>query len=430
MTRDYDVIIVGAGPAGSSAAVSLSGSGMSVALLDRESFPREKVCGDGLTHDVIKQLGMISPAMLESFHREVPKIRAEGVEIISPSHRSLYVPMIFGSESRPIHACNRRDLDAFLLEHARRTGGVTVFENCACTGIKPGKDHVELETTQGSFTARMLLGCDGINSMVRRSMGIAELPWKNVCISMRTYYRDVRPLRSSNPIEIYILNGILPGYLWIFPLPGGMANVGVGITATAVRARKMNLRKIFEELLASEPLKSRLAGALRDGPVKGYNLPLGGAGRPVSGERFLLAGDAAALVDPLTGEGVGNAIRSGRVAAQHIRDSFLADDFSANFNLRYDRELSRRMSSEFRFHTLLRNLFRNAPMVNFLVNAPWTFPSIEARLNRYVTGLDLGKPFQGIGFLLRISYCYLILNPLFRLFPGLTSRRHDTPAIK
>jgi menaquinone-9 beta-reductase len=139
-------------------------------------------------------------------------------------------------------------------------------------------------------------------------------------------------LNENNPIEIYFLKDILPGYFWIFHLPGGKANVGMGMLASAVINQGINFKQKFDELICNEPLRSRFKYATRNGEIKGHMLPLGFDKRIISGNRFLLTGDAAALIDPLTGEGVGNAMRSGRVAVAHILECFRTGIFSAEFN--------------------------------------------------------------------------------------------------
>ncbi len=418
MNRKFDILIVGAGPAGSSAALCLAGSGLRIAVFDKARFPRNKTCGDGLTHDVIKQLGMISPVLLEHFHRDLMKSASYGIEFIAPDHSRLYVPFLVNGKNLPIYTCSRTDFDNFLLSHLRGLENVSIFEECDCINIIRNPGGVVLETGNGSFEGEIIVGADGVNSFVARQMEIGRLPKENICVSLRTYYRGLKPTRAESLLEIYLLKDTLPGYLWIFHLPGGIANIGLGMMATVVNRRKINLNELFRKLLESEPLKSRLKEGEQIEPFKGYNLPLGGTRRVISGERFLLAGDAAALVDPISGEGVGNAIRSGRVAAAHIADCFKTNDFSGHFNQAYDKEIYRRMIPEFRLHENLRRLFRNGPMAEFFLGSAARHPKMESALHKAMMAVNPQKKTEVIGFFLKLVYIYLFMNLACALFPS------------
>jgi geranylgeranyl reductase family protein len=416
MPEKFDVLIVGAGPAGATAAQCLASSGLKIALFDKAVFPRKKVCGDGLTHDVIKQLGLISPALHEAFIRDVPKAPCYGVEFIAPDHSRLHVPFVIQGENRPIYICSRTDFDNFMLSRLRGLENVRIFEGIDCLKITTSSDGVTMDTSSGSIEGKIILGADGINSFVARQMEVPRLPREYLCVSLRTYYRGLEPTRKGNSIEIYLLDGILPGYLWIFHLPGGIANVGMGMMAEVVNRKKINLPELFRQILSSEPLKSRLKGGEPIEAVKGYNLPLGGTRRSISGERFLLAGDAASLVDPISGEGVGNAIRSGRIAAAHILDCFRADDFSAKFNLRYDKEIYRRMLPEHKLHERMRRLFRNTPMAQFFLGSVARFPKMEAALHNALMEMNAQKPWHVARFTMKFIYTYTLLHLFCRLF--------------
>ena len=205
---------------------------------------------------------------------------------------------------------------------------------------------------------------------------------------------------------MYALKNILPGYLWIFHHADGTANVGIGLIASIINKKKINLNTCFENLLQREPLKSRLAAGVRMETVKGHIIPLGGERREISGNRFLLAGDAAGLVDPFSGEGVGNAIRSGRVAAEHITACFRENDFSAEFNRSYDREIYRRMLSEFRFHKQMRTLFSNPSLLNYFIGATARHHALENSLMKAFMNLQGNKRGQALQFILQLIYLY------------------------
>ncbi|HEX8277518.1 MAG TPA: NAD(P)/FAD-dependent oxidoreductase, partial [Segetibacter sp.] len=191
---------------------------------------------------------------------------------------------------------------------------------------------------------------------------------KHYGAGLRVYYEGVTSFSEGNCMELHFFKHILPGYLWIFPLPNNKANVGIEMLSSTVSKKKVNLKEVLQQLLKTQPaLAGRFEGAKPLETVKGYGLPLGSKKRSLSGERFLLTGDAAALIDPFTGEGIGNALRSGRIAAEHILQCFEQKNFSAAFNKAYDKEIYRRMWNEFKISRVLQNLVRYPLLFNFVI---------------------------------------------------------------
>ncbi len=416
MHRKFDVLIVGAGPAGASAALCLRNSGLSAALIDKAVFPREKICGDGLTLDVINQLSLISGELAASFGNFTAKLPCYSAEIFSPDYRQISIEVRPKQEQRPMYTCRRSDFDNFLLDQVRKCGNVSVFENTHPQKLIIIEDRILLECGEDTFEGRIIAGADGVNSFVARELGVERITREQQCVAMRTYYTGLKPLREGSHIEMYLPVEILPGYLWIFHLGDGTSNVGVGMPATLINKKGITLKQCFEGLLMSEPLKSRLTGAVRTEAVKGYTIPYGGRRGPISGHRFLLAGDAAALVDPITGEGVGNAIRSGRVAAEHIINCFRADDFSAGFNKAYDDEIYRRMMPEFKFHNKFRSLLHHPSLLNYIIGTASDYPPVERSLQKLIWNLKVNK----LGPRIRLVFSLIYMFTLQGLFASLT----------
>jgi flavin-dependent dehydrogenase len=179
--------------------------------------------------------------------------------------------------------------------------------------------------------------------------------------AIRAYFKNVS-VRDKDTTEIYMQKHFMPGYFWIFPLPDNRCNVGFGMISKQISLRKINLRKSFHEFIeASSLLKEKFKGAEIEGNLEGFSLPLGSKRIPVSGEHFLLAGDAASLIDPLTGDGIGNAMLSGRLAAKQIRKSFAKDDFSASYMKRYDNKLFKTIGRELKQRYYLQRIFHLMP---------------------------------------------------------------------
>ena len=375
--KNFDVVIVGAGPSGSSCAIKLADSGLNVALLDKATFPRDKTCGDALSVDVINQLPMLSDGLPAAFDALENKIASYGVKIFSPDHNYVDIPFIYKNEKSCGFISPRLNFDDLLFQHAKQYPNISIFENCAVNMVGLKNDHVEIETTLGTFTAEMVIGSDGAHSVVSKHLATIKVEKEHYSAGLRVYYEGVTHFHEENYIELHFFKNILPCYLWVFPLAGNKANIGIGLLSSIVSKKKINLKETLQELLKTHPhLKARFENARPLETIKGYGLPLGSKKRSISGERFLLTGDAAALIDPFTGEGIANAIRSGRVAAAHVTACFEQRNFSAAFNKSYDREIYRRMWKEFKISSTLQRLVSYPRLFNFVIR--------KARQSKYM----------------------------------------------
>jgi len=367
-THEFDVLIIGAGPAGATCAMELGASGLSVALLDKSVFPRDKICGDALSADVVKQLSMLPGDIAGQFQEFSTKVASYGVRIFAPGCQHIDIPFVDEGKEKCGYLCPRIDFDNLLLDHVRQFENVSIFEDYHVQEIERLKDCVQFNTSQGKFKGQLIAGADGAQSMVARKLGSFKPDREHYSAGLRIYYEGVASFHAEHFIELYFLKDILPGYLWIFPLPFNRANVGIGMLSSVVSKKKINLKVILKEFLTNHPqLKERFQDARPLETIKGYGLPLGSKKRKISGDRFLLLGDAASLIDPFTGEGIGNAIRSGRVAAKHIIKCFDRRDFLNHFNAEYDREIYRRMWPELRLSHALQRLCKYPALFNFIV---------------------------------------------------------------
>lgn len=366
--KEFDVLIIGSGPAGAACAMALARSGLSVAVLDKASFPRDKICGDALSVDVLNQLPLLHPDLAVSFNTMDSKVSSYGVRIFAPDHHYVDLPFLNNGEAKCGYLCPRFDFDQLMVEQVKNLANVTTVEQCTVEKLERTDIEVLAHTNQGTFSAKMIAGADGAQSIVARQLGSFKPDREHYSAGLRVYYEGITSFHESNFIELHFFKDILPGYLWIFPLPNNRANVGIGVLSSVVSRKKMNLKTILNDLITNTAyLSDRFRNAKPLEAAKGYGLPLGSKKRKISGDRFLLMGDAASLIDPFTGEGIGNAIRSGRVAADHIVKAFKGNTFSASFNAAYDREIYRRMWSELKVSHALQKLCRYPQLFNSVV---------------------------------------------------------------
>lgn len=366
--KELDVIIIGAGPAGCACALMLADSGLKVAVIDKDKSPKEKICGDGLSKDVINQIEMFPPIVKSSFEKISNKLFSSGIRFYSPDNNCLEISFEQENKSVSGYVCERRAFDEMLVSCVKTFPNIELHEGCKVLNIETRANEVSVFTESNVFTAKIIVGADGANSLVAKKLASIEKDKSSQCIGIRGYFENVNGFHSGNYIELHFYKEILPGYIWLFPMADNKANVGIGMMADDISKQKINLNNLLEEFINKHPnIAPRFSNAKQIGKFEAWRIPLGTKKRKISGERFLLAGDAAYIVDAFTGEGIGNALRSGRVAADHIKECFEKNRFDKDFNQTYDKEIYRRIWKELKMSYSVQKLFKYPKFINYAV---------------------------------------------------------------
>ena len=358
---DYDVAIVGAGPAGAACALGLRHSGLRVALLDKAQFPRDKVCGDAIPGHALKALRQLDPAFADSLWQLQPLDAVRRSRLVAPDGGSLTLEWKLPSFNSP-----RESFDDALLKLVRvHVPATAILENTGLKSLRIEAECVRLQPTEGpEITCQLVIGCDGANSVVgRKLLPEPRLARAHHCVGVRAYFENIAGAESGTT-EFFLTRDYLAGYCWLFPVGQGRYNVGLGMLAEVVAEHKVDLKETLQRLLRTHPaLAGRFAGARQLGATVGFGLPLGGGRvRPISGERFLLCGDAASLIDPLQGHGIDTAIQSGILAAEQVAAAFRKQDFSAAHLAGYDARVAEKIG---------RKLAKSYRLMRFLSTKPW-----------------------------------------------------------
>ena len=366
----YDVVVVGAGPGGSATAHFLSQRGLDVLLLDRADFPRDKTCGDGLTPRalrVLDQMGIL-PAVAER------GCTVDGYTVVAPNGRATSAE-IGGALVVP-----RMVLDHLILERAIASGAR--FEpKVTVTRIEPHAHGATIragDTTR--FEARQAVVATGAAFGVLTRSGLLRQP-PRAMLAARAYFdglqRDV-----ARTFELRFTDVPMPGYGWVFPVGQRSANIGVGFMP---RRRSGTAAQAMARFTAGHAMRDFLAGARQDGPLKGYPIRVDFLRSPTTAPRTLLVGEAAGLVNPLTGEGIDYALESGMIAAQQLGDGFASGALDG-MPPAYDRELRQRFGPIFRFSEIVRDWYCRPLLLNTLVPLANAHPELRLLLARTVLG--------------------------------------------
>ena len=375
MNLQTDVCIVGAGPGGAAAALKLSYLGIPCVLLDKATFPRDKICGDAISGKVTTLLNRLDPEILARFRGEPMQVDVWGIKFVAPNLKELDIPFrpnyVREVATAPGHVSKRMDFDHFLIKEVEKRDNIRFFQNVHVEDYERTEQGFQVRTKDGSFQldTRILLVADGANSSFARKQAGLKKDLKHQAGAIRAYYKNVTGMSKDNFLELHFIRELVPGYFWIFPLPNGQANVGLGMRSDIIKKRKVNLRAELDRIIATHPvMKERFRNAELLGSIRGFGLPLGSKRRPRSGDHYMLLGDAGHLVDPVSGEGIGNAFYSGFVAAEQAQQCLEQNNFSAAFMQDYDVRVDRIMGKEMRLSYKLQKMLSYRFLVNIMAN--------------------------------------------------------------
>lgn len=405
------VCIIGAGPAGATTALQLAYMGLNCIVVDKAVFPRDKVCGDGLSGKVLTLLSRIDKGIADRLQLATFKEDSWGVTFVASNRIGMNIPYKPNYEKLPGEprgfVCKRIDFDNFLVEEMKRCPQIQLIEGTALTNYQLQEDGYILTNKNGTLTIKtqLVIAANGAHSGFTKEVAGFQMEPEHYVAGIRAYYHNISGLHPDNLIELHFLKNILPGYLWIFPLPNGEANVGVGMRSKEARRKKVNLKQMLLDAVQNDPiLKERFKDATLNGSIDGYGLPLGSKKRKLSGERYMLVGDAGFLIDPFTGEGIGNAMYSGRMAAQQAVACIEANSFSAATMLAYDTNVYRVLGPELQMSTKLQKLIKFPWLFNMLMRISKRNKQLQELMSCMFHDVDLRKKLAKPQFYLKLLF--------------------------
>jgi geranylgeranyl reductase family protein len=323
-SHEFDVLVVGSGPGGAAAAYHLARHGVHVAFIDKASFPREKVCGDGLTPRAVKALHEMGIDTTDPGFVKVDGLRVYG------RRAKLDLPWPALSDWPGYGLVRtRHDYDEVLANQAVKAGA-TLWERAEATApvmddgwVAGAMVRRDEESDPQEVKARFVIASDGASSRFAGQAGVRRDPSRPLGIAARRYYRMTRPQIPMLEawLDLWEGDSIMPGYGWIFPLHADVVNVGAGLLNTFKGFKDISARRIFDIFVRMLPEEWGITEETATGPVKSGPLPMGFNRRPLAQPGMLVVGDAGGIVNPFNGEGISYAMETGKLAAELVYES-------------------------------------------------------------------------------------------------------------
>ncbi|MEJ7872043.1 MAG: NAD(P)/FAD-dependent oxidoreductase [Rubrobacteraceae bacterium] len=384
MAERADVIVVGAGPGGSATAYYAARAGLSVLLLDRQSFPRDKACGDGLMPHASEELTLMG---LGDWLDEPEHGKFSGFSFYTQTAylRQKVPPTLHGPHG---YVIPREETDARLLGRAEEAGsdfssGVRATELLRSsagnvTGVEAVADGEKV-----LYEAPLVVAADGVGGFAGEGMKARQNS-----VARRQYFRNVSGPNKED-LHVFItkdMNERGAGYGWVFYFGDGRANVGAGVSTKTLDRTGRNLKDYFDRFLEEPELASWLEGAEPEGPAKSWSLKMGMWGAKRHAQGLMTVGDAASMIHPISGEGVGYAIESGRLAASWAHEAHSRGDYSARVLKGYATQLRQKRAREHFSGYALTNLVPNLQMIEPFFKACEKDPAARRALIEGFTG--------------------------------------------
>ena len=385
---DADVIIVGAGPAGTSLAARLAPAGIDTLLLDRAHFPRDKVCGDFVGPAALAELATLGVPVAEI---EKTNMIRRGGYVFNGEKLSEYEPRTVDGLPNFGRVIPRLQLDAMILT-AARGAGARLREGVNVTNFKSINGGAEVVFRAGSaersLRARLVVGADGSSSVIARALRGSRHPRADTFIAVRGYAEG--PIADLDRCDFCFSSDFFPGYYWVFPVGERMANVGIGMPTETLPPVEQHLRDLLTERINADALtRDRLAGSRISGKIAGWPLATYNPSVKLVGDNVILLGDAAGLINPINGEGIQYALLSARWAAPIILNGLRSNLLTRAALVGYEETVHRELGVDMTYARLVVHAIANRKLSPLWLFSLRAF-SRAARMNELYAHVTAG----------------------------------------
>lgn len=349
MKTNKKICVIGAGPAGVMTSLFLAKQGIESTLIDKATFPRHKPCADNITGNTIRVLNELDPDFIKNLQLERKSLQMKGIVAHAANNHKMkidFLPLEANTEDPSCYAIPRIKLDNELIKKAKENPLIEVIEGFNVVDMQRQTDGILIQGKTQAIFADLAIICSGSNANFVKNLHTIEKEAEHFAVGVRGYFKHVKPSEHGQYCELYITKDLLPGGLYLTQFTDDSVNVNVVVRSDVVKKKNLNLKQILEDTLATHPLlKERFAEAEMIGKLEGSGLFLGTKKRKISGDNFMLVGDAAGLIDLLSANGIPQAMLSGQIAAEFAAKCVQNNDFTAKTLAEYDERVFERVKN-------------------------------------------------------------------------------------
>lgn len=360
--KQVTITIIGAGPAGQIASLYLAKRGIPSFLIDKEKHPRPKACADIVTGKAIRILNDLDSQLPidEALTNEYLPIKGTLVHL--PKNKTLNVDFLPLKNLEHLPSCfaiPRANFDNWLYQKVKASPLIELYENTLitqCERDEKNKEWIIFNHEKKAFIrTKLLILATGSNSTLPFTVGDLKRKDRHFAVGIRAYFRNIEENKDfPQHAELFLDKKLFPGGFYIAPFNNGTANVNIVMRSDIVKKKKINLNKLFYQFISENPmLKERFKNAEQIGNLRGGALHLGTQSRPISGEGYLLVGDAGGLIDLMSGNGIPQAMISGKIAAEQVAIALQKNDFSSSTLKDYDKKVYKLIKNDLQIGRIL-----------------------------------------------------------------------------
>ena len=373
MQLNRRICIIGAGPAGMTTSLFLAKKGIKSTLIDKAVFPRHKACGDNISGNTIRVLNELDPQFISNLQLEKKSLEMKGVVAFAANNHKMkidFLPLEKDTDDPSCYTIPRIKLDNELMKKVKANPLIEVIEGFNVTKLTKATNGIVIESNEQTIFANLAVICSGSNANFVNQIHRVQKEGKHFAVGVRGYYKNVTPFENGEYCELYVTKELLPGGLYITQFPDKTVNVNVVVRSDVVKKKKLNLNQILQNTLATHPLlKDRFAHAEQVGKLTGSGLFLGTKKRQISGDNFILAGDAAGLIDLLSANGIPQAMLNGKIAAEFAAKCHETNDFSQNMLQEYDERVFERVKNYLKMSKFVAPFLSSDIALNILLKS-------------------------------------------------------------